>query len=68
MAIADAGVTVASAPSLAAFAGYVARLGTLGFGRPIALAGYVQRDLVELRGWVTKDEYVGIASVLVGAA
>ena len=45
-------------PSLAAFAGYFLRLGTFGFGGPIALAGYMQRDLVEERGWVTKDEYV----------
>lgn len=44
--------------SLAAFVGYFLRLGTLGFGGPIALCGYMQRDLVEERGWVTKDEYV----------
>lgn len=45
-------------PSLAAFAGYFLRLGTFGFGGPIALAGSMQRDLVEERGWVTRDEYV----------
>ena len=45
-------------PSLGAFVGYFLRLGTFGFGGPIALAGYMQRDLVEERGWVTKDEYV----------
>ena len=38
--------------------GYFLRLGTLGFGGPIALAGYMQRDLVERRGWVTQDEYL----------
>jgi chromate transporter len=38
--------------------GYFARLGTLGFGGPIALAGYMQRDLVESRRWITKEEYV----------
>ena len=43
---------------MAALAGYFLRLGTFGFGGPIALAGYMQRDLVEERGWVTKDEYV----------
>jgi chromate transporter len=48
----------ASEPSLAAFAAYFLRLGTIGFGGPIALAGYMQRDLVEDRRWVTKDEYV----------
>ncbi|HJQ36955.1 MAG TPA: chromate transporter [Thermoanaerobaculia bacterium] len=45
-------------PPLAAFVAYFLRLGTFGFGGPIALAGYMQRDLVEERGWVTKDEYV----------
>ena len=49
---------MAEPPSLAAFVGYFLRLGTFGFGGPIALAGYMQRDLVETRGWVTKDEYV----------
>ncbi len=39
-------------------AGYFLRLGTLGFGGPIALAGYMQRDLVEQRGWVTQEEYL----------
>jgi chromate transporter len=58
MAIAEAEATVACVPSLAAFVGYFLRLGTLGFGGPIALAGSMQRDLVEDRGWVTKDEYV----------
>ncbi len=37
---------------------YFLRLGTFGFGGPIALAGYMQRDLVEERGWITKEEYV----------
>ena len=44
--------------SLAAIATYFLRLGTLGFGGPIALAGYMQRDLVERRGWVTQEEYL----------
>src|SRR5687767_5724074 len=58
MASADAEATMARAPSIAAFVSYFLRLGTFGFGGPIALAGYMQRDLVEGRGWVTKDEYV----------
>src|SRR5262245_15233548 len=37
---------------------YFLRLGTFGFGGPIALAGYMQRDLVEERGWISKEEYV----------
>jgi chromate transporter len=36
---------------------YFLRLGTLGFGGPIALVGYMQRDLVEVRGWITPSEY-----------
>src|SRR2546423_2744435 len=37
---------------------YFLRLGTFGFGGPIALAGYMQRDLVERRRWVTKEDYL----------
>src|SRR5215472_12482481 len=37
---------------------YFLRLGTFGFGGPIALAGYMQRDLVEQRGWVSKSDYL----------
>ena len=36
---------------------YFFKLGTLGFGGPIALVGYMQRDLVEERRWFTEDEY-----------
>jgi chromate transporter len=58
VAVADLDLRAAPAPSLTAFAGYFLRLGTVGFGGPIALAGAMQRDLVEDRRWVTKDEYV----------
>jgi chromate transporter len=37
---------------------YFLWLGTLGFGGPIALAGHMQRDLVERRRWVSKQDYV----------
>src|ERR1700704_6455990 len=37
---------------------YFLRLGSLGFGGPIALAGYMQRDLVERLGWITQEEYL----------
>lgn len=37
---------------------YFLRLGTVGFGGPIALAGYMERDLVEQRHWFSKEEYV----------
>ena len=44
--------------SIRQLAGYFLRLGASGFGGPIALAGYMQRDLVERRGWFTQDEYL----------
>src|SRR5438477_289444 len=37
---------------------YFLRLGTFGFGGPIALAGYMQRDLVEDRRWFSKQDYL----------
>jgi chromate transporter len=43
--------------SLGAFTTYFLRLGTLGFGGPIALTAAMQRDLVVTRGWVTAEEY-----------
>ena len=36
---------------------YFLRLGTFGFGGPIALAGYMQRDLVEERRWFSRQDY-----------
>jgi len=39
------------------FCGYFLRLGALGFGGPIALAGHMQRDLVQDRRWVEKQDY-----------
>ncbi|QNP61328.1 chromate transporter [Paenacidovorax monticola] len=32
-------------------------LGTWGFGGPVALAGYMYRDLVERRRWITEADY-----------
>src|SRR5436305_3154369 len=37
---------------------YFLRLGTFGFGGPIALAGYMQRDLVERRRWISRQDYL----------
>jgi chromate transporter len=37
---------------------YFLRLGTLGFGGPIALAGHMQRELVEERHWISKPDYL----------
>jgi chromate transporter len=36
---------------------YFLRLGSFGFGGPIALVGYMQRDLVEERRWFSKQDY-----------
>jgi chromate transporter len=58
MATGEDQATIPHAPSLAELVGYFLRLGTFGFGGPIALAGSMQRDLVETRGWVTRDEYM----------
>src|SRR3989441_4731821 len=43
---------------LTQFVGYFLRLGTVGFGGPIALAGHMQQDLVDGRGWVSREDYV----------
>lgn len=37
---------------------YFLRLGTFGFGGPIALAGHMQKDLVEERRWFSKEDYL----------
>jgi chromate transporter len=54
-------VTAPEAPaqraSLKDYVLYFLRLGTFGFGGPIALTGYMQRDLVERRGWVSAQDY-----------
>lgn len=47
-----------SSCSLKEFLLYFLYLGTFGFGGPIALAGYMQRDLVEKRGWISKEDYL----------
>ena len=36
---------------------YFIRLGTFGFGGPVALVGYMHRDLVEKRQWISESEY-----------
>lgn len=39
--------------------GYFLGLGTWGFGGPIATVGYMQRDLVERRRWLDRDQFLG---------
>ncbi|APR34840.1 chromate transporter [Paraburkholderia sp. SOS3] len=43
--------------TLGQMARYMLRLGTFGFGGPVALMGYMRRDLVEQRGWITDADY-----------
>ncbi|MDS0860238.1 chromate transporter [Burkholderia pseudomultivorans] len=51
--------TTASAPgySLGQMILYMLRLGTFGFGGPVALVGYMHRDLVERRRWIGENDY-----------
>lgn len=44
--------------SLGQLVRYFLGLGTFGFGGPIALAGYMQRDLVESRRWFARSDYL----------
>jgi chromate transporter len=49
--------------------GYFLKLGTIGFGGPVALVGFMHRDLVEQRGWVTEDTYklsLALAQIMPG--
>jgi chromate transporter len=36
---------------------YFLKLGTWGFGGPVALVSYMYEDLVEKKGWLKEDEY-----------
>lgn len=36
---------------------YALKLGTIGFGGPVALVGYMYRDLVESRKWISEADY-----------
>ena len=42
---------------LSALVYYFLKLGTTGFGGPVALVGYMHNDLVEKRKWISEDEY-----------
>jgi chromate transporter len=48
---------------------YMLRLGALGFGGPVALVGYMQRDLVDARRWITQEDFkegVALAQIAPG--
>src|SRR6476661_10467334 len=36
---------------------YFLRLGATGFGGPVALVGYMHRDLVEEKKWISEEDY-----------
>src|SRR5215469_5112906 len=36
---------------------YALKLGSIGFGGPVALVGYMYRDLVEKRQWISEGDY-----------
>jgi len=35
---------------------YILKLGTWGFGGPVALVGYMRRDLVDARRWISEED------------
>jgi chromate transporter len=43
--------------SLRQLTAYFLKLGTIGFGGPVALVEYMHRDLVERRGWIAESDY-----------
>src|ERR1700758_2464330 len=49
---------LAKPASLIEFVLYFLKLGCVGFGGPIALVGYMQKDLVEERNWITQEDYL----------
>src|ERR1043166_3283488 len=55
--------------SLGALIRYFLYLGTFGFGGPVALVGFMHRDLVEQRRWIDEDEFrlgVALAQIMPG--
>ena len=62
--------TVPSArETLLPLVGYFLTLGTIGFGGPVALVGYMHRDLVDRRRWVTEETYrlaLALAQIMPG--
>ena len=50
------GVAPPGHTSIAELTRYFLRLGSIGFGGPIALVGQMERELVAERGWLTKEQ------------
>ena len=51
------GAPKSSGKTLIPLVAYFLKLGAIGFGGPVALAGYMQRDLVERRAWLSDEDY-----------
>jgi chromate transport protein ChrA len=69
VAVSGAVVASDSRTGLGPLIGYFLKLGTVGFGGPVALVGFMHRDLVERRGWITEDTYklsLALAQIMPG--
>lgn len=51
------GAPLSSSYSLVELTAYFFKLGALGFGGPVALVGFMHRDLVERRNWISEADY-----------
>src|SRR5438874_6587677 len=61
--------SVQSKIGLGPLVGYFLQLGTIGFGGPAALVGYMHRDLVERRHWIDEETYqlaLALAQIMPG--
>jgi chromate transporter len=69
MSLAETSTVTEPRAELGALVRYFLYLGTLGFGGPVALVGFMHRDLVERRRWVDEDEFrlgVALAQIMPG--
>ena len=65
----DGGISLPEKIRLWPLTRYFLRLGTIGFGGPVALIGFMYRDLVERRRWITEDTYklsLALAQIMPG--
>ena len=61
--------STAGKPGLWPLIAYFLKLGTVGFGGPVALVGFMHRDLVEQRNWILEDTYklsLALAQIMPG--
>lgn len=66
---ASSAATTVTKSTLGGLVRYFLYLGSLGFGGPVALVGFMHRDLVEARRWISEDEYrlgVALAQIMPG--